>query len=141
MLLKNNANNLNAIKLQYNNTSKSKNANNIAVKSSTGSSKNNSSATSHKALQFRKLSAGAGGGSASIILPKTTQSKFNLNMDLVSQNASLIASAANSNNNSALINNFMINNSNANNNFNYIQTINDTESTISNSKIPYSNTH
>ena len=124
MLLKNNANNLNAIKLQYNN--KSKNANNIAVKSSTGSSKNNASATSHKALQFRKLSAGAGGGSASIILPKTTQSKFNLNMDLVTQNASLIASAANSNNNSALINNFMISKSNANNNFNYIQTINDT---------------
>lgn len=138
-MLKNNANNLNAIKLQYNNKSKNAiNDNNIAV---TFSSKNNSSATSHKALQFRKLSAGAGGGSASIILPKTTQSKFNLNMDLVSQNASLIASVANSNNNSALINNFMINNSIANNNFNYIQTINDTESTISNSKIPYSNTH
>ena len=142
MLLKNNANNLNAIKLQFNNKSKNAiNHNNIAVKSSTGNSKNNASATSHKALQFRKLSAGAGGGSASIFLPKTTQSKFNLNMDLVSQNASLIASAANSNNNSALINNFMISKSNANSNFNYIQTINDTESTISNSKIPYSNTH
>ena len=121
MLLRNNANNLNAIKLQYNNKPKNViNHNNIPVKSSPGNSKNNASATSHKALQFWKLSAGAGGGSASIILPKSTQSKFNLNMDLVSQNASLIASAANSNNNSALINNFMISKSNANNNFNYI---------------------
>lgn len=53
MLLRNNANNLNAIKLQYNNKPKNViNHNNIPVKSSPVNSKNNASATSHKALQF-----------------------------------------------------------------------------------------
>lgn len=101
--------NSNAVKLLHHNKIKNVESNLLSIKSNNAKVDHTaSSVSSHKALQFRKFSAGVAGGSASIILPKTAQSKFNLNIDQIQQqNASLIASASYSNNSSALVNNFI----------------------------------
>ena len=80
MSLRNNPNSLNAVKLSHHNKMKNVESNILSIKSS-NAKVNVSSTSSHKAIQFRKFSAGQTGGSASIILPKTAQSKFNLNID------------------------------------------------------------
>lgn len=84
MSLRNNntTNNLNSVKLLHQNKMKNVESHVLSIKSNNAKVDHSaSSVSSHKALQFRKFSAGVAGGSASIILPKTAQSKFNINID------------------------------------------------------------